>query len=135
RRGRANGLQGLRRLSAEEIREREPHIRGIAGLHVPETGIVDYVQVTQAYADKVRSGGGEVRLSSRLIGCRPQAGGLVLETASGEIVCRHLINCAGLRSDRVARLCGAEPGLAIVPFRGEYYELVPPRRSLVRNLV
>jgi L-2-hydroxyglutarate oxidase len=135
RRGRANGLSGLRRLVAEEIREHEPHIRGIAGLHVPETGIADYAQVTRTYADKVRAAGGEVRLGSRVVGCRPQGGGLVLETVRGEVACRYLINCGGLRSDRVARLCGVAPGLAIIPFRGEYYELVPERRSLVRNLV
>src|SRR5207237_2011409 len=119
----------------DEIREHEPHVRGVAGLHVPETGIVDYARVTRAYADQVRAAGGEVRLGSRLLACRPQSGGLVLETAGGEVACRHLINCAGLRSDRVARLFGVEPGLAVIPFRGEYYELVPERRSLVRNLV
>jgi L-2-hydroxyglutarate oxidase len=135
RRGRANGLQGLRRLEAGEIRKLEPHICGIAGLHVPETGIADYERVTQVYAEKVRAAGGDIRLGARVIGCRALDDGLVLETVRGDVNCRYLINCGGLRSDRVARLCGVEPGLAIIPFRGEYYELVPERRSLIRNLV
>jgi L-2-hydroxyglutarate oxidase len=69
------------------------------------------------------------------VGCRREAGGLVLTTTAGELRCHYLVNCAGLQSDRVARLCGVEPGLQIVPFRGEYYELVPQRCSLVRNLI
>jgi L-2-hydroxyglutarate oxidase len=83
----------------------------------------------------VRRSGGEVRLGTRVVGCRREAGGLVLETTQGPLACRYLINCCGLQSDRVARLCGVEPGLQIIPFRGEYYELVPERRFLIRNLV
>jgi L-2-hydroxyglutarate oxidase len=135
RRGRANGLRGLQRLSPEQIREYEPHVAGIVGLHVPETGIVDYVQVARKYAEIVGAAGGEIRLGSRVLACRRQSDGLVLETASGAVACRHLINCGGLQADRVARLCGVEPGLQIVPFRGEYYELVPERQHLIRNLV
>jgi L-2-hydroxyglutarate oxidase len=135
RRGEANGLEGLRRLDAEELREVEPHVTGIAGLLVPHTGIVDYVAVTEAYAGEVRGKGGEVVLRARLRRVRRDGGGLALDTAAGTFRCRHLINCAGLQSDRVARLCGADPGVRIVPFRGEYYELAEHRRHLVRNLV
>jgi L-2-hydroxyglutarate oxidase len=135
RRGQANGLQGIRRLDAEEIRQHEPHAAGIAGLLVPETGIVDYVQVTEAYAKVVRDAGGEIRTGTRLVGCHRENGGLVLETTRGEVHCRHLINCGGLHSDQIARRCGVEPGLQIVPFRGEYYELVPERRFLISNLL
>ncbi|HJT77750.1 MAG TPA: L-2-hydroxyglutarate oxidase [Gemmataceae bacterium] len=135
RRGNANGLKGIRRLGPEEIREQEPHVAGIAGLLVPETGIVDYAEVGRVMAGLVQRAGGDIRLGARVRHCRRLPGELMLETAQGTITCRHLINCGGLQSDRVARLCGVRPGLQIVPFRGEYYELVPERRHLVRNLV
>jgi L-2-hydroxyglutarate oxidase len=136
RRGQANGLHGLRRLEGlAALREHEPHVRGIAGLLVPDTGIVDYKAVTRTYGAQVEVAGGTIRLDARLLACRPHSAGLVLTTTGGEVQCRYLINCAGLQSDRVARLCGVEPGLQIVPFRGEYYELVPGRQGLVRNLI
>ncbi len=134
-RGRSNGLQGLRRLKAEELQEYEPHVAGIAGLWVPETGIVDYLQVAQTYASLVEQAGGLIQTRSRVLACRHQPNGLRLETTGGEIQCRYLINCGGLWSDRVARLCGIDPGLHIVPFRGEYYELIPERRPLVKSLI
>jgi len=135
RRGRANGLQGLKRLRPEEIREYEPHVSGIAGLFVSETGIVDYVQVTQAFANVVRAAGGEIQTGARVHGFRRETNGLVLETQRGEIHCRYLINCGGLQSDRIARMCGVDPRLQIIPFRGEYYELIPERHYLVKNLI
>lgn len=135
RRGHANGLKGVRRLRPEEIRELEPHTSGVAGLHVPETGIVDYKQVAQVYADLVRKGGGEIQTGARLTACRRHPDELVLETTAGEVHCRYLVNCGGLHSDEVARLCGVDPKLQIVPFRGEYYELVPERQFLVKNLI
>lgn len=135
RRGRANGLQGLRRLAPEEIREIEPHVTGIAGLHVPETGIVDFRQVAAAYAREIERHGGEIRLRTRFERAIPEPQGLALETSTGVIHSRLLVNCGGLQSDRIARQCGVDPGLQIVPFRGEYYELVPERRSLIRHLV
>ena len=135
RRGHANGLSGIRRLRAEEIREREPHAAGIAALAVEETGVVDFRAVAQALADEVRSRGGIIHTGARVLRCRRDGGELVLETAAGEIRARFLVNCAGLHSDRVARLCGVDPGLRIIPFRGEYYELIEERRFLVRNLI
>ncbi|MGE3804569.1 MAG: L-2-hydroxyglutarate oxidase [Gemmataceae bacterium] len=135
RRGHANGLQGLKRLDAAGLREHEPHVAGIAGLLVPETGIVDYVQVTEKYAELVRAAGGDIRLGHRLIGCRRDGDAFVLETLNGEIRARWLINCGGLQCDRVARLCGARFDLQIIPFRGEYYELVPEKHGLVKNLI
>jgi L-2-hydroxyglutarate oxidase len=135
RRGRANRLTGMRRLRGEEIRELEPHVAGIAGLHVLETGIVDYPSVIELLADGVRAGGGDILLGARVERVRRSGGELVLETRRGPVVARGLVNCAGLQSDRVARLCGVRPGVQIVPFRGEYYELRAERRDLVRNLV
>ncbi|HEX4125595.1 MAG TPA: L-2-hydroxyglutarate oxidase [Tepidisphaeraceae bacterium] len=135
RRGMANGLAGIRRLRAEELREFEPHAAGIAAVHVPQTGIVNYARVTRAYGDVVRQLGGEVRTNSRVQSVTPSGRGLHLSTASGDIECAGLINCGGLQSDRIARMCGVEPGVQIVPFRGEYYQLVDSRASLVRNLI
>jgi L-2-hydroxyglutarate oxidase len=134
-RGRANGLTGLRRLSPAEIREYEPHAAGIDGLVVPQTGIVDYRQVTAKYAELVRQAGGLVQTDSRMLACHIEPNELRLETVQGEVRCRRLINCGGLQSDRIARLCGVEPGLQIVPFRGEYYELSPEKHHLVKNLI
>ena len=135
RRGRANGLAGIRRLVPDEAREQEPHVTAVAALAVPDTGIVDYVAVAHALADRVRAGGGDVVTGARVVGCRRDGAGFVLETPAGAFACRHVIGCAGLQSDRLARRCGVEPGLRIVPFRGDYYELRPERRSLVRNLI
>jgi L-2-hydroxyglutarate oxidase len=134
-RGRANGLKRLRRLSAEQIREHEPHCRGVAGLHVGETGIVDYVRVTEIYAEDLLAMGGAVLTNSRVTGVSRHGNELVVETTAGAFGCRHLINCAGLQSDRIARMAGVVPDIRIVPFRGEYYELAPERRHLVRNLI
>jgi (S)-2-hydroxyglutarate dehydrogenase len=135
RRGTANGLKGLRRLGPAELKEHEPHVSGVAGLHVAETGIVDYKQVAESFAAKVRQRGGDVRLDARLVGVSRSGPEFVLATTRGEVTCRALVNCAGLQSDRVARLSGVEPGLQIIPFRGEYYDLVPDKWSLVRNLI
>jgi L-2-hydroxyglutarate oxidase len=135
RRGRANGLEGLRRLGPDELKEHEPHAAGLAALFVPETGIADYRGVARAYAKVVAGRGGTVHTSARVVGCRRSGGELVLHTTAGDVACGGLVNCAGLQCDRVARMCGVEPGLQIVPFRGEYYELVPGRTFLVRNLI
>jgi (S)-2-hydroxyglutarate dehydrogenase len=135
RRGRANGLEGLRRLGPEEIREHEPHTSGIAGLLVPETGIADYKQVAQVYADIIRKAGGEIQTKAHVHGCRRYADELVLETSRGAVQCRFLVNCGGLHADDVARICGVDPQLMIIPFRGEYYEIVPERQFLVKNLI
>ncbi|MCP4674460.1 MAG: L-2-hydroxyglutarate oxidase [Deltaproteobacteria bacterium] len=134
-RGEANGLNGLKRIGPEEIRELEPHIDGIAGLRVPETGIVDFVGVTQTYARLVEEAGGEVHLGTRFLSCARKQGELVLETTGGVVRAKNLINCGGLQCDRIARICGVDPGMRVVPFRGEYYELAPERHGLVRNLV
>lgn len=139
RRGQANGLTGLQRLRGEEIHEREPHAAGIAALWVPETGIVDYPAVAQAYGRRIEAHGGTVWTGARVHGVHRNGSGLesglTVETARGAVSCKSLVNCAGLQSDRVARLCGAEVDVRIIPFRGEYYELVPERRNLVRGLI
>ena len=135
RRGAANGLTGMRRVTAEQIREREPHVQAVAGLEVPETGIVDYKGVAREYARLTQSAGGTIEKQARVIAVAQRGDELTIETTRGQFACRNLINCAGLQSDRVARLCGVETGVQIIPFRGEYYQLIPSRESLVRDLI
>ncbi|HET9217372.1 MAG TPA: L-2-hydroxyglutarate oxidase, partial [Terriglobia bacterium] len=130
RRGEANGLQGIQWLNAEQIREFEPHAFGLRGLHVPETGIVDYKQVASVLARLAQDKGCTMKISNRVVGFRSIGGEIVLGTIAGDVRCRALVNCGGLQSDRVARLCGVDPGVRIVPFRGEYYELLPSRQFL-----
>jgi (S)-2-hydroxyglutarate dehydrogenase len=134
-RGQANGLDGIRRLTAEEIKEFEPHSSGVAGLRVPQTGIVDYIAVTKTYGEIVKNAGGEIRTKTRVLKFNSADHEFVLETNQGEVHCRNLINCAGLHSDAVAKMCGVNPGLQIIPFRGEYYEVVPEKQDLVHNLL
>ena len=133
-RGLANGLQ-VKRLAGHELQEYEPHVAGLAGIWVPETGIVDYTQVAEAYARQVQMAGGRVRTNRRIRAVRREPARIVLETELEEIECRNLIACAGLQADRFARLCGIDPGVRIVPFRGEYYTIRSERRDLVRGLV
>jgi L-2-hydroxyglutarate oxidase len=135
RRGTANGLQGLRRLSVEEMREVEPHVAGVAGLRVTETGIVNYVAVAKVYAAKIAAAGGSVRTGTKFLGCRREPDGLVVETTAGPVAAKLLVNCGGLHSDRVAKACGVDPGVRIIPFRGEYYELKPHAAGLCKHLI
>jgi (S)-2-hydroxyglutarate dehydrogenase len=135
RRGVANGLLGVRKLSAPELKEHEPYVAGIAGLHVPETGIVDYKDVARKYAELITSGGGQIQANARLVSMQRRSDELSLTTTQGDVTCKHLIACGGLQADRVARICGVDPGVQIVPFRGEYYALKPEKRFLVKNLI
>ena len=133
-RGLQNGLN-VRKISAAEVKEIEPHVRCLAGIHVPSTGIVNYQQVSQKYADLIRLQGGELYLNTKVVKIVSTSNSQVLETTQGEFATRFMINCAGLYSDRVAKLGKAKPRAKIVPFRGEYYELIPEKRSLVNTLI
>jgi L-2-hydroxyglutarate oxidase len=135
RRGNANGVPRLSLLSAEQLREIEPHATGLCALHVPTAAIVDYHKVSSAMAEKIRESGGEIRLGSGVRAVHETKGEIVLETETGDVAVRHYIACAGLQSDRVARLAGSRPPAKIVPFRGEYFELIPEKHHLVRGLI
>ena len=137
----ANGLP-VTRLTPDQAREHEPHVACVAALHVASTGIVDFGQVCRTLAELVDKAGGTVRLGARVTRLRPDspAGGsaataTIVETTAGEIRADYVINCAGLHSDRVARMAGLRPSARIIPFRGEYYELRPDRRHLVNGLI
>jgi L-2-hydroxyglutarate oxidase len=134
-RGRANGLIGIKRLSESEIKEYEPYASGIDGLFVPQTGIVDYVAVTNKYADLIREKGGEINLNSTLTSVKKDGANLILLTEQEEYKTKFVVNCGGLQSDRIAKLFGVDPKLQIIPFRGEYYQLKKEKQYLVRNLI
>jgi (S)-2-hydroxyglutarate dehydrogenase len=134
KRGLENGLE-VKRISAEEVKEIEPYVRCIAGVQVATTGIVNYKQVCQKYADLIQSRGGELRLNTKVEKIRETSNGYVLETNQGAFEARFVINCAGLHSDRIAKLGQVDPQAKIVPFRGEYYELIPEKRYLVKTLI
>jgi L-2-hydroxyglutarate oxidase LhgO len=134
-RGTANGVPGLKLVSGEEVREWEPHVRAVSGMLSPATGIVDYTQVADKMAALITQRGAEVVTGAGVRGIRRDGGVLTVETDAGPVSTRHLINCAGLHSDRVAALMGIRPEVQIIPFRGEYYMLKPERRSLVRGLI
>ena len=134
-RGRENGLTGLERFDSRGLRHFEPHAAGVAGLFVPQTGIVDYTAVTEAYGNVIRSLGGRVQTSCSVDRVTRQPGGFVLGTSRGNLPCRFLVNCAGLQCDRLARICGVTTDVRIIPFRGEYYQIEPGRLDLVKNLI
>src|SRR3984957_284076 len=134
KRGTANGLEGLEWLGPERIRELEPHAAGLAGIRVPQEGIVDYPAVTQAMSGEISVRGGEIHFSSQVT--RLVAGEVWrIETTGGDYEADCLINCAGLHCDRVSRMAGNQDTAKIVPFRGEYYKIKPERQYLVRNLI
>jgi (S)-2-hydroxyglutarate dehydrogenase len=133
-RARANGIS-VQRLTPEQLRAREPHVRGLAALFVASTGIVDYRHVAKTLARLAQESGVELRLHTKLLGIVPKGDALTLQTTQGEFSTRELITCGGLYSDRLATLGGVPPRAKIIPFRGEYYELIPERRALVGGLI
>jgi L-2-hydroxyglutarate oxidase LhgO len=134
-RGQANGVEGLELIGPERLRELEPHCVGVRAIFSPNTGIVDFSQVARAYADDVQAAGGEIRLRHAVLRIHRRADEVTLETSAGDVHGRHLLVCAGLYADRLAALTGAPREPRIVPFRGDYWVLRPPRRYLVRNLI
>jgi (S)-2-hydroxyglutarate dehydrogenase len=134
-RGEANGLTGLRFLEPDELREIEPCARGLRALFVPSTGITDYALVCEKYANLIGAQGGTILTSHAVTGIRRTPTEIAIETSRGAFLTKSLINCAGLFSDRICRMAGDDPQVMIVPFRGEYYDLIPERRSLVRALI
>jgi (S)-2-hydroxyglutarate dehydrogenase len=133
-RGLENGI-GVRRITAEEVKEYEPHVASVGGIFVSSTGIVSYKQVCFKYAEIIRQQGGDLRLNTKVERIVKSGNHQVLETNTGSFATRFVINCAGLHSDRVAKMGKVDPQAKIVPFRGEYYELTPEKRSLVKGLI
>ncbi len=133
-RGVENGLK-VAKISAEEVKEIEPHVRCVSGIKVFSTGIVNYKQVCLKYAELIKEQGGDLRLNTKVEKIVTIGNKQVLETNNGTFETRFVVNCAGLHSDRVAKLGKVDPQAKIVPFRGEYYELTPEKRYLVKGLI
>ncbi|MGH9380337.1 MAG: L-2-hydroxyglutarate oxidase [Thermoanaerobaculia bacterium] len=134
-RGRANGLEGLERLDRAGLQEIEPHAGGIAALWVPQTGIADFAAAARTMASELEVRGGRLMAPARVTGIRTEGPALNVQTTAGPVPAARLVNCAGLESDRVARLAGVKPQVRIIPFRGEYCELLEPARGWIRGLV
>lgn len=135
RRGTANGVPGLEMIDRARLLEIEPHSAGIRALLSPQTGIIDYTEVTRAYARHFQQAGGEIVLGARVEGIHQGSDHMHLITNHGDVETKYLVNCAGLYSDAVARMMGLTLGLRIVPFRGEYYFLRPEAHHLVKGLI
>lgn len=134
-RGLQNGLEGLKKLSGDEIKEYEPHVRGIEALWVPQTGITDYRKIGEKMAELILHSGAHIHYNEELVRVKKDPTGIRVRSGSMEYQTRMLVNTCGLFSDRVAKLAGIDPQVRIIPFRGEYYKLKPEKEYLVRNLV
>lgn len=135
RRGMANGVRDLKIIGREQLQEIEPHAAGIRALHVPHAGIVDYIQVAERIAEQIRSMGAEIHLGAPVTSISRINRGWMLHTPLEDIEAGFIISCAGLFSDRIAKMGGADPKARIVPFRGEYYKIKPERCQLVKGLI
>lgn len=134
-RGHQNGLTGFKMLSAEEMKEYEPHVTGLAGFFVPQTGIVDYKVVAEKYATLIRQAGGTINLGEKVLNILRDHSQVTIETSKSTYSCKLVINCAGLYSDKIARLTSPDVNVKIIPFRGEYYKLRKEKEYLVKNLI
>ena len=134
-RGQQNGLKDLKRLSREELHEYEPHVNGIAGIHVPQAGIINYKKVAEKYAQKLQEGGAEIHTGTKVTDIKVSGSHTEIITPQYAFKCKLMVNCAGLYSDKVAAMTGQALNLKIIPFRGEYYMLKPEKQYLVRNLI
>ncbi len=134
-RGKQNGLDNLKIVEQGQLREYEPFLQGIRGIWVPQTGIIDYKQVSAKLADKFQERGGEIFSDEKVLDLQAQSQALEIFTTRKRRRTRLMINCAGLFSDRVARMSNPRSDVRIIPFRGEYFKLVPEKRYLVRNLI
>ncbi len=134
-RGNANGLQGLRKLNPQQIKEIEPHASGLAAIHVPQEGIVDYPAVCEKLGDLIRQAGGEIRLNTKFLKAARISGTWAVRTSCGDFQAKFIVTCGGLHADRLVRAAGQRPSAKIVPFRGEYYQIKKERQHLVRHLI
>lgn len=134
-RARGNGVGGVRELDGDAVRDLEPNVVALRALHVPGTSIIDFGEVARAYATDVQTMGGEITLGTRVLEVMRRKVDRVLRTAAGDIVARSVISCAGLQADRLARDEARPDDLRIIPFRGDYYQLVEDRRDIVTGLV
>ena len=133
RRGNANGLKGLKRLNKDKIKEYEPNVCGIDGLLVPETGIVNYKQITQKYIELIISKGGNIFLKNLFLSLLERKNELIVTTSQNVFSTKLILNCGGLSSDRISSICGFDPEIKIIPFQGEYHRLKKEKESWFKN--
>jgi L-2-hydroxyglutarate oxidase len=134
-RGHQNGLTNFRMLNADQLKEYEPHVNGLAGFFVPQTGIVDYKVVAEKYAELIRKNGGEINLDEKVIDIRLSPSDVTVITEKYSYSAKLAVNCGGLYSDKIARLTVPDLNVKIIPFRGEYYKLKKEKEYLVKNLI
>ena len=135
KRGVENGLTGIRKVSAEEVKEIEPHVKTVQGIVVPQTGIIDYKAVSQKYAELILEKGGEIKLGYKVLAIKNTNNSSVVETNNGTFETKLVISCAGLFADKMTKLTTPDSSFKILPFRGEYYELTKEKEYLVKHLI
>lgn len=134
-RGIQNGLDGLVKLNESELKEHEPHVNGISGIYVPQTGIISYKVVCEKYAELIQKEGGEILTNAKVKNISSLSNETIVHSTKGDFSTQLVVNCAGLYSDRIAKLTSEKLGLKIIPFRGEYYEIKKEKQYLVKNLI
>jgi L-2-hydroxyglutarate oxidase len=135
KRGIENGLEGLKLLKKEELKDFEPHVSGLAGIRVPQTGIIDFKKVSEKLADDISGKGVEIHFNQKVTGIDTENKKAIIKTASQSYESKIVINCAGLYSDKIARFSHKDVNVKIIPFRGEYYKIKPEKKHLVKNLI
>lgn len=135
KRGEQNGLQNLKKLTQDQLKEYEPHVNGLAGIFVPQTGIVDYKKVAEKYGELIQKAGAEIHFDEQVIGVQQNEKNKVVITQKTSYTTQLVINCAGLYSDKVARMTVEKVNVKIIPFRGEYFKLRKEKEYLVKNLI
>ena len=135
KRGTENGAEGLRMVDREEIKDIEPYSAGVKAILSPNTGIIDFFEVSQAYATRMRENGGDLLTNVEVISIENKDGLVYMNTTSGTVVAKYVLNCAGLHADTVARMMGVDVGVKIVPFRGEYFSIIPEKEHMVKGLI
>lgn len=134
-RGLQNGLKGIKKISQAELKEIEPHVNGVAGIKVPETGIIDFKDVSLKYGEHIQKLGGTIKTNEKVNRIIPKSNTVVVETSNSSYECKLLVNCAGLYSDKVAKMTGHKVNVKIIPFRGEYYKIIKEKQYLVNHLI
>lgn len=134
-RGIENGLEGIRRIPGGELKKFEPYVNGVGGIHVPQTGIIDYKLVSDALASEFKELGGDIILSSEVKTIENRRDSILINTDKDVCEAKLMVNCAGLYSDKIATLAGVDHNVRIIPFRGEYFKLKPSKEHLVKNLI
>ena len=135
KRGTENGAEGLRMVDREEIKDIEPYSAGVKAILSPNTGIIDYFEVSQAYATRMRENGGDLLTNVEVISMENRDNLVYINTTSGTVAAKYVLNCAGLHADTVARMMGVDVGVKIVPFRGEYFSIIPEKEHMVKGLI